>query len=143
MTEFRTIRRVEFQHCDPAGIVFYPRFFEMINSVVEEWFGTELGLSFAAMHTGDRCGVPTAKIEASFPAPSRLGETLEFSLRLSRLGRTSAGLVIEALCGGEVRVVATSVLVFVAGTGMRPAPWPEAQRVAMSRFLVAESEAAE
>ena len=27
-------RKVRFQHCDPAGIVFYPRYFEMLNSVV-------------------------------------------------------------------------------------------------------------
>ena len=31
---FTTQRKVRFQHCDPAGIVFYPRYFEMINSVV-------------------------------------------------------------------------------------------------------------
>lgn len=143
MTTFRTIRRVEFQHCDPAGIVFFPRFFEMINSVVEEWFGAELGLSFAQMHTGDRCGVPTAKIEASFPAPSRLGEVLEFSLGLSRMGRTSAATAIAARCDGELRVAATSVLVFVAGSAMRPAPWPEPQRAEMRRFLTLENEAAE
>ncbi|CPO21707.1 4-hydroxybenzoyl CoA thioesterase [Bordetella pertussis] len=28
---------VRFRHCDPAGIVFYPRYFEMINDFVEEW----------------------------------------------------------------------------------------------------------
>ncbi len=143
MTAFRTLRRVEFQHCDPAGIVFYPRFFEMTNSVVEEWFGAELGLSFAEMHSGARCGVPTARIEAEFPAPSRLGEVLEFTLRLSRLGRTSAGTVIEARCESELRVAATSVLVFISGAEMKPTPWPEAQRAAMRRFLISESEAAE
>ena len=26
---------VAFRHCDPAGIVFYPRYFEMINDFVE------------------------------------------------------------------------------------------------------------
>jgi 4-hydroxybenzoyl-CoA thioesterase len=26
---------VRFAHCDPAGIVFYARYFEMINGVVE------------------------------------------------------------------------------------------------------------
>ena len=29
---------VRFRHFDPAGIVFYPRYFEMINDFVEEWF---------------------------------------------------------------------------------------------------------
>src|SRR5260370_493059 len=30
--------QVLFRHCDPAGIVFYPRYFEMVNDLVEEWF---------------------------------------------------------------------------------------------------------
>ena len=37
---------VRFRHCDPAGIVFYPRYFEMINDFVEEWFDKGMGLPF-------------------------------------------------------------------------------------------------
>ena len=33
---------IEFNHCDPAGIVFYPRYFEMTNSVVENFFADEV-----------------------------------------------------------------------------------------------------
>ena len=29
-------QKVRFQHCDPAGIVFYPRYFEMLNTTIEE-----------------------------------------------------------------------------------------------------------
>ena len=31
--EFR--QTIGFKHCDPAGIVFYPRYFEMFNDCVE------------------------------------------------------------------------------------------------------------
>ena len=34
---------VRFAHCDPAGIVFYARYFEMINGVVEDWVREEPG----------------------------------------------------------------------------------------------------
>ena len=34
--------KVLFRHCDPAGIVFYPRYFEMMNDTVEAFFGTAL-----------------------------------------------------------------------------------------------------
>ena len=40
---------VRFRHCDPAGIVFYPRYFEMINDFVEEWFDKGMGLPFHAL----------------------------------------------------------------------------------------------
>ena len=48
MAYARTIP-VEFNHCDPAGIVFYPRYFEMVNSVVENFFLEDVGYSFARM----------------------------------------------------------------------------------------------
>ena len=35
---------VLFRHCDPAGIVFYPRYFEMLNDCVEAFLDTELGI---------------------------------------------------------------------------------------------------
>ena len=44
MRAFDRVILIRFQHCDPAGIVFYPRFFEFTNQVVEDWFEEELGL---------------------------------------------------------------------------------------------------
>ncbi len=66
MTYARTVP-VEFNHCDPAGIVFYPRYFEMVNSVVENFFLEDVGHSFARMME-EGAGVPTARIEANFRA---------------------------------------------------------------------------
>ena len=61
MSYARTIR-VEFNHCDPAGIVFYPRYFEMTNSVCENFFREVVGYSYHAMMV-DGIGVPMARIE--------------------------------------------------------------------------------
>ena len=101
MAQFVLPVKILLQHCDTAGIVYYPRFFEMANLVVERWFEDELGYSFADMIMRDRMGVPTAAISAQFKAPSRLGDELAFQLGLTRLGRTSAGLSIVGACGGE------------------------------------------
>jgi acyl-CoA thioesterase FadM len=79
-------QRVRFQHCDPAGIVFFPRYFEMVNATVEEWFATRLDLPFSEMHGPTHGGVPTATIRADFTAPSRLGEMLDWTLVPRRLG---------------------------------------------------------
>src|SRR5690606_257546 len=89
---------VEFNHCDPAGIVFFPRYFEMVNSVVENFFAEVLDLPFAEIVTSGN-GVPTARIETDFSAPSRLGERLTFVLSVERLGRASLVLRTEARAG--------------------------------------------
>lgn len=119
--------KVLFQHCDPAGIVFYPRYFEMINLTVEEWFEQALGHSFATMQKSG-FGVPTASIKVDFPAPSRLGETLSFKLAVTKLGKTSAHLEIDAGMGRELRLTARSVIVYIDKNTGRPVRWPDAVR---------------
>ena len=46
---FQREQVVRFGHCDPAGIVFFPRYFEMLNELVEDWFAQALGLPFAVL----------------------------------------------------------------------------------------------
>jgi 4-hydroxybenzoyl-CoA thioesterase len=42
-TEFRRPRLIRFSDCDPAGIVFYPQYFVMLNGLVEDWVNEGLG----------------------------------------------------------------------------------------------------
>ena len=117
---FVHMQPVMFQHCDPAGIVFYPRYFEMLNATVEVWFDARLGHSFARLHGPMGLAVPTAAIEVTFTAPSRLGDELSFTLKPTRLGRTSLGLSIGAASGEEARLAMTSTLVCVGMASGRP-----------------------
>ena len=48
MYEFH--QKVLFKHCDPAGIVFFPRYYEMVNDCVEAFFADVLDWPFEAMH---------------------------------------------------------------------------------------------
>ncbi|MBP6737262.1 MAG: acyl-CoA thioesterase, partial [Rhodobacteraceae bacterium] len=101
---YQRLTQIEFNHCDPAGIVFYPRYFEMVNSVVENFFADVVGRSFAQMHLGQGNGVPTVRIEAEFVAPSRLGEKVLFTLEIVKLGGASAEFAIRAALGAEERM---------------------------------------
>ncbi|MGB4828738.1 MAG: thioesterase family protein [Paracoccaceae bacterium] len=127
--------RIEFNHCDPAGIVFYPRYFEMTNSTVETFFRVVVGHSYAAM-VEHREGVPTARIESNFHAPARLGEVLDWQLTVTRLGTSSIGFHLEAHCDGTHRMTADLTLVFVAANG-RPQPWRPAMRDRITAFMEA------
>ena len=49
MTAYQREVLVRFAHCDPGGIVFYARYFEMINGVVEDWFEDALEASFSGL----------------------------------------------------------------------------------------------
>lgn len=126
--------RIEFAHCDPAGIVFYPRYFEMTNSVVETFFADVLGYPFARIVMEMGCGVPTVRLETDFRAPSRLGEVVDFSLVPERLGRSSVTFRITAARDGAVRMTTTATLAWVGPDG-RAAPWPEALATGLAAAL--------
>lgn len=125
--------RIEFNHCDPAGIVFYPRYYEMVNSVIENFFRDEIDWPFEAM-MAQGIGVPTARIETDFRAPSRLGDLLDWELVVTKLGRASATFRITALSAGAARIEVIQTLVWL-GSAHRPAPWPETVRPRLAAHL--------
>jgi 4-hydroxybenzoyl-CoA thioesterase len=124
--------QIEFNHCDPAGIVFYPRYFEMVNSVIENFFADVVGRSFASMHFGADNGVPTVAMEAAFQKPSRLGEKVRFSLRVEKVGGCSVKVWIEGHGPDGLRLRVGMTLAWI--DGMKAAPWPKDMRAALERY---------
>ena len=135
MSVFTLDIAVRFQHADPAGIVFYPRYFEMINQVVEDWFAEGLGLDFHRLHTMEGHGVPTVHLEADFKRPSRLGEVLTFALTVVNVSERTFTLALAASCGGEERLRASAVLAYVELAEMRARRIPGDLRAAMERYV--------
>jgi 4-hydroxybenzoyl-CoA thioesterase len=128
--------RVEFNHCDPAGIVFYPRYLEMVNATCENFFRAAVGYSYPAMMAvGD--ATPTAALEATFHAPARLGEMLDWQLAILRIGTSSLRVRLTAVGeDGQPRVTVEKTLVFT-GAALRPQPWTPALRESFAPYLQA------
>ena len=136
MAAFTREIKIRFQHCDPAGIVFYPGYFEMFNQMVEDWFAEEVGMSFQSMHKEHSFGVPLVHSEADFLRASRIGEVLTFTLELVEMGRKSFLLRVAASRDGEPRVTATLRLACVAlGEPLRGIEIPSLLRAGMERSL--------
>jgi 4-hydroxybenzoyl-CoA thioesterase len=125
---------IRFQHCDPAGIVFYPRYFEMFNLVIETWFETSLDHGFKKMHYVSKFGIPTVNIETGFHAPSFLEDIIDFQLIIKHLGISSVTLQIEGKCGAEMRCTDTQTIVCVDMETRKPRPWPDQVRAQMVKF---------
>lgn len=104
----------------------------MINDTVEDYFDKVLNYSFSDMLPLN--GVPTAQIEATFSAPSRMGDMLNISLEVTESGRSSMKLVFKAHCDDQLRFSAKSVLVFVDENG-KSTPWPDSIRSAINSAI--------
>ena len=131
---------VHFSDTDPAGILFYPRYFEMTAALIEDWFAEELEHPFNVMHRGQGYGVPTLSLDVSFSAASRIADVLRLTLGVVRLGKSSFTLDISAACGAEERFKMRQVLVYAAlGDEVKPKPLPTSLRASMEAFLNPES----
>jgi len=126
---------IRFSHCDPAGIVFFPRYLEMFNDIVEDWCRDELGFTFAEIHLKRGWGLPTVHLDVDFFVPSTLGDQLSATLRVNKIGRSSIGVEI-AMCGpdGVERLRGRSVLVFIDAATKKSSPIPDDMRVRIERF---------
>lgn len=122
---FQFPQKVLFKHCDPAGIVFYPRFFEMINDAVEAMFSDALGWPFEDIHPDQ--GVPTASISVQFKAPCRHGDQLMLAIEIKAIGTSSLTLKTRATAPDQLRFEADHTLVCVGADG-RPTAWPDDMR---------------
>lgn len=134
-------------HCDPAGIVYFPRFFEMFHAAMESWFGAPppkgLGLPYQSVIVGRRLGFPSVHTEADFRVPTRFGERIDVELRVAKLGRTSITLdyVVRGVAG-EVRATGRTVVAVMdldpsSPTHHRGCPLPDDIRAAIEAFGVA------
>ena len=135
---FKTTRRIHFEHCDPAGLIFYPRYFQLAHQAIEEWFREGLSMSHANLVVNERIGIPTVHIEAGFHAASRLEEILTLTLHVKKIGKSSVTLNIEAHCQGELRCQITQVIVFTQldTEPIASIPVPDAIRTQLVRFRI-------
>jgi len=95
---FLSVRvEVAWGDCDPAGIVFYPRFFAWMDRV-SHVLARELGVTREAMlPPGEMLGFPIVAAQAEFLSPARMDDQLEVRTWVQRVGRSSLSLRHEVV----------------------------------------------
>jgi len=133
---FRSRQMVQYVHCDPGGIVYFPRFFDMFSAVLEDWFAEGLGCPWGADLIGQRnLGTPSVAIRAEFLRACRLGDTLEFALWPIHLGDSSVQLMLVGTAAGTERLRAAWTICIVSRDAFRSVPIPDDLRLRMQDFV--------
>lgn len=127
---------VRFAHCDPAAIVYFPRFFDMAHTVMEDWFAQGVGLSMPDMISNRRIGTPTVTIQCDFVKALRMGEMLRFELRVTKVGRSSIQLDYRGLHDGELHLHIVQTIAFADLDAMQSVPIPEDIRGRVEAYRV-------
>jgi 4-hydroxybenzoyl-CoA thioesterase len=118
---------VRFSHCDPAGIVYFPHYFDMFNGLMEDWYTQELGYDYAELIMGSQYGFPFVHIECDFKVPSRMGDIINLTLLV-------LGIAIVCHQNGIERLCARIVTAMMSLETRKAVPLPQALRDAIESY---------
>ncbi len=137
--------------CDPAGIVFYPRFYAWMD-MVSHVLAREMGIPRESMIPPgtDMLGFPVVGTQAQFLSPARMDDELEIRTWVSRVGRSSLSLRHEIFRVEDGNAVSEELLVrgredrvFIGRDdrgSMRSRELTDQMRVALARYADPESD---
>jgi 4-hydroxybenzoyl-CoA thioesterase len=130
---------IRFSHCDPAGIVYFPRFFDLAHATMEDWLAEGVGEGLPALIGGRHIGTPTVSIQCDFAKTLRIGDTLRFELKVVKLGNASVQLAYSGKkdAGGEEHLAIRQTIVFMDLEAGRAIPIPGDLRPRIEQFLAA------
>jgi 4-hydroxybenzoyl-CoA thioesterase len=129
---------VRFDDVDYAQIVYFPRLFGYCHWVFEDFFGHEVGVSYAKLLTERRLGFPTVHSEADFKSPLRFGDVARVQMDAVKLGERSVTQRYRLYLGEGKRLCAEIQLVHVATDldSFKSQVIPEDLRMAFMNHLV-------
>jgi 4-hydroxybenzoyl-CoA thioesterase len=82
--------RVEWGDCDPAGIIFYARYFEIFDTSTTMLLERALGMKkIEYLKAYDFLGHPLVETRAKFRLPTRFGDEVSIESTLIACGRSS------------------------------------------------------
>jgi 4-hydroxybenzoyl-CoA thioesterase len=106
--------QIEWGDCDPAGIVFYPRYFAMFDASTTALFSRALGMTkFEILKAYDSVGYPMVDTRARFISPTRFGDDVVIETSITELKRSSFSIQHRLMKGDVLAVEGFETRVWV------------------------------
>jgi 4-hydroxybenzoyl-CoA thioesterase len=114
--------RIEWGDCDPAGIVFYPRYFAMFDSCTTAMFSQALGMSkYQFTRHYEFIGYPMVDTRARFLRPAKFGDDVTIETTVIEFRRSSFDVRHRLTNAGELAVECFDTRVWAATDPNDPA----------------------
>jgi 4-hydroxybenzoyl-CoA thioesterase len=118
---FRRQLTIEWGQCDPAGIVFNSRFFEMFDTSTWLMFDAALGVKPQDLASVfGIIGIPLVDARANFLKPAKFGDVVEIVSRVSEFRRSSFDVEHKLTIGGTLAVDGGETRVWAARDKTNP-----------------------
>ena len=121
MFSTRRTLRIEWGDCDPAGIVFYPRYFAMFDHSTVLLIEQALGMRKHKLYEHyDFAGYPSLKSQARFRLPTRFGDEVEIASRSPRSAAPASACNTMLTLDGALAVEGNETRCWVVRDASRP-----------------------
>ncbi|HEX6957407.1 MAG TPA: thioesterase family protein [Ferrovibrio sp.] len=85
-----TVRRiVKWGECDPAGIVYTPRFLDWVLEAAESFFAEVVGVDWFQLNQKYGLGSPSVSVKLDFRKPIQFGQPFTIEVLVRRLSRST------------------------------------------------------
>ncbi len=107
--------RIEWGDCDPAGIVFYPRYFEIFETCIATLFERATGMTkYQMLRAYDFAGYPVVQARAKFLSPAKFGDDVIAETSIGEFRRSSFDVHHRVINGDKPAVEGFETRVWVA-----------------------------
>ncbi len=105
---------IEWGHCDPAGIVYFPNYFTYFDSSTNALFLRALGFNkYEMLIVYDIVGIPLVDVQARFIVPSVFGDVVTIESTVEEIKRSSFRMRHRLLRGETLAVEGHETRVWV------------------------------
>jgi 4-hydroxybenzoyl-CoA thioesterase len=112
LSNTRTVR-IEWGDCDPAGHIYYPRYFEIFDASTSALFERATGMTkMQLLKTFNFTGYPLARTHARFLRPTHFGDDVTVETKVN-FGRSSFEIEHRLSLNGEACVECLEIRVWV------------------------------
>jgi 4-hydroxybenzoyl-CoA thioesterase len=112
---------IEWGHCDPAGIVYFPNYFTYFDSSTNALFLRALGFNkYEMLKVYDIVGIPLVDVRARFIVPSVFGDVVTIESTVEDIKRSSFRMRHRLLRGETLAVEGHETRVWVGRDAADP-----------------------
>jgi 4-hydroxybenzoyl-CoA thioesterase len=112
---------IEWGHCDPAGIVYFPNYFSYFDASTNALFLRALGFNkYEMLKTYDIVGIPLVDVGARFIVPSVFGDVVTIESTVMEIKRSSFRMLHRLLRGETLAVEGRETRVWVGRDPVDP-----------------------
>lgn len=134
MLIFKRPVRITWGVCDPAGIVYYPRYFEMFDESTTQMFEHALGMTkYNFLKEYGFAGYPMVDTRSKFSIPNRFGDDVEIESTVAEFRKSSFDIHHKLMKNGQLSVECWETRVWV---GRDPADASKIKSVPIPQVVI-------